>query len=393
MGGFKGRADRRRVVELLSELVAIDSVNPSVEGGTHGERELARYLNEFFQGLGLEVSMQEVLPGRPNVLARLSGARTGRTLLVEAHMDTVTATTMRDALKPRLEGNRLHGRGACDVKGSIAAFLHALELLQPYREQLPADLLFLAAIDEEVGFTGSRAFAERGGSADAAVVFEPTALQPVIAHKGALRVRIATHGRSAHTARPELGDNAIYQMVEVIRALRDRVEAKLPERRHPLVGAATLSVSRIFGGLQINIVPPECFIDVDWRTLPDEEPSQVLERLQAFLAELRREQPGVRAEVESVLREYGGLDTPPEEPIVRTAQEACRAILGTGELSGVPFGTDASQLAEVGRIPCVVLGPGDIAQAHTDDEWVDVDQVTQAAEVYAELAVRFGREG
>ncbi len=388
MPSFKGQARRERVIHLLRELVAIDSVNPAVEGSGRGEGELAQHLAGHFQGLGFEVSLQEVLPGRPNLLARLATQHPDRTLLFEGHLDTVTASNMPGGLTPRLEENRLYGRGSCDPKGSIAAFLHALELLEPYRRQLPADLLFLGAIDEEVSFTGSRAFVQRGGRADAAVVFEPTELQPVIAHKGSLRVRIATHGRSAHTARPELGDNAIYQMVELIQALRERLEARLPERRHPLCGPPTLSVSCISGGVQINVVPPECTIDMDWRTLPEEEPSQVLEQLQAFIAELRQDKPWVKAEVDGILKAYRGLDTPPDAPIVRKALEACRAIVGRAEPAGAPYGTDASELV-VGGTPCVVLGPGDIAQAHTSEEWVDVDQVVAAAEIYAELAMRF----
>lgn len=387
MTGFKGRANRQRVIELLSQLVAIDSVNPSVEGSGRGEAELASFLSGFFQRLGLEVSTQEALPGRPNVLARWRGGRSDRTLLFQSHLDTVTAANMPNGLQPRLEAGRLYGRGACDIKGATAAFLHTLELLAPYQDQLPADILYLGAVDEEIAYTGSRFFVEQGGRADAAVVFEPTGLQPVIAHKGALRVRLVTHGRSAHTARPELGENAIYQMVELIRGLRERVEARLPEVQHPLCGPATLSVSRIFGGLQINIVPPECYIDVDWRTLPSEEPLQVLERLQGFLAELNREQPGIHGEVDQLLRSYDGLDTPPDAPIARTALEACSAITGQARPAGAPYGTDASELARA--IPCVVLGPGDIAQAHTSDEWVDVEQVAEAAEIYAEIAMRF----
>ncbi len=388
MSRFKGRADRGRVIELLSNLVAIDSVNPSGEGGSQGEAQLAEYLADFFRDLRMEVSTQEALPGRPNVLARWKGSRSDRTLLFQSHLDTVTASNMPDGLRPRLEGSKLHGRGACDIKGATAAFLHTLELLAPQREELPADLLYLGAVDEEIAYTGSRFFVQNGGRADAAVVFEPTGLQPVIAHKGALRVRIATHGRSAHTARPELGDNAIYQMAEVVRALRKRIEATLPERQHPLCGSATLAVSRISGGLQINIVPPACYADIDWRTLPDEDPTgEVLDRLRGFLDQLNREQPWIHAEVDRIISSYRGLDTPVDAPIVGAALGACQTILGSSQPAGAPYGTDASELAQA--MPCVVLGPGDIAQAHTSDEWVDVEQVAQAAEIYAELAMRF----
>lgn len=388
MIGFKGRANRRRVVQLLSELVAINSVNPAVEGGGPGEVELARHLAGHLQRLGFETSMDEVMPGRPNLLAHLRTSNPGRRLLFECHMDTVTVANMPDGLTPRLEGSRLRGRGACDVKGSAAAFLHALELLAPHRDRLPADLLFLGAMDEEIGFTGSRAFVEGGGRADAAVVFEPTGLQPVVAHKGGLRARLVTRGRSAHSSRPELGDNAIYQMVDLIQALRERVEAQLAERRHPLCGPATLSVSCISGGVQINVVPSECSIDVDMRTLPEEEPARAADRLRAFVAGLRQDRPWIRAEVAAILKEYRGLDTPMDAPIVQAALEACRHILGRAAPAGAAYGTDASELV-AGGIPCVVLGPGDISQAHTSDEWVDVEEVAAAAEVYAELAMQY----
>lgn len=383
-------ADRQRILALLSDLIRIDSVNPALEGATVGEGPIARYVADLCRGLGLETTLQEVEPGRPNVLARLRGGGSRHTLLLEAHLDTVTLANMPHGLEPRLEGDRLYGRGACDTKGGLAAMLGALELLAPRARALPCDVLFLGSMGEEVDGKGASYFATTGGRADGAVVAEPSSLRPIVAHKGVARFRIKTTGRSGHSSRPELGDNAIEQMAEVIRFLKETVEPRLAQLRHPLCGPATQCLARIYGGVQINIVPHEAYLEIDRRVLPTEEPEAVLDSYRAALAELRRQRPGVRAEVDRVFLLSPGMEAGLDSAIVQATLAACQAVVGRAEPAGVPYGTDASWLWKQGGIPCVVLGPGSIDQAHTADEWVPLDEVVRAVELYAEIAARFG---
>jgi acetylornithine deacetylase/succinyl-diaminopimelate desuccinylase-like protein len=306
-------------------------------------------------------------------------------------MDTVTLEPMPDALVPKIRDGRLYGRGACDDKASLAAMLYALKLLQEHGAGQHADILLVATIDEEVGGGGVYKLVESKLQANAAIVGEPTNLVPIYAHKGVVRFRIRTRGQAVHTSRLEEGNNAIYQMVEVIRTLHETLEPRLLARALPRIGAPTICVSTIHGGLQVNIVPDECVIEVDRRTVPGETSAQVLAEIDAVLDTLRQREPSFRIErLEPDLIDPA-LDTPRGAKIVQAARAACEMIRGETEVGVVPYGSDASKLSELAHIPSIVLGPGDIAQAHTADEWVEIDQVVQAAEIYAQLAMEFVR--
>ncbi len=384
----KVSADQARVVQILRDLVAIDSVNPALPGGRQGEAEVARYVADFCCRLGLDVSFQEVLPGRANVIARLDVPGARRTLLYESHLDTATMEGYPDALDPRLADGRVYGRGSCDTKGGLAGMLHALELLQAQRGELECNVVLAGAVDEEHLMRGSAALARLPLQADGAVIAEPTSLSVIVAHKGLLRPFIQTTGRAAHSSDPEAGDNAIYQMAEVIRALRERLEPSLARLSHPLCGHPTISVGTIRGGLQVNFVAPDCSIHLDRRLLPQEDPDAVLADFVRFLADLRREQPWIKVSIAECAHKLRGLDTPPSSPIARAAEAASREVLGWARVEGVPYATDASNLAE-GGIAGIVLGPGSIAQAHTMDEWVPIAELVASAEVYARIARSF----
>ena len=376
------------VVSTLADLVAIDSTNPNVKPGAPGEAAVAAYVERFCAGLGLDVTRTEVEPGRPNVAALLRAPGATRTLLLDAHMDTMPAGGMGErALKPEVRGGRLYGRGSCDDKASLAAMLHAMRALVTSRVALPVNVMLLASMGEENTMAGIKHFARSGVRVDAAIVGEPTDLQIVIAHKGYLRMQIRTQGRAAHTSNPAAGDNAIYQMASVVAMVRDELQHRWDAVTHPLLPGPTIAVGTIRGGEVVNIVPAECVVDVDRRLLPHEDPEAVLRDVDSALAALMVRDPSVKATRSEPLAVDRGLDTPATAAVVRAAEAACRATIGRADVVGVSYGTHAAPLWRIAGVSAIVLGPGSIHQAHTADEYVEVDQLALATEIYCRSAL------
>ena len=269
-----------RALDILRELVAIESVNPYFPGGDRAEAKMSEYLAHFFRRLGLTPHFQEVLPGRANTWAELQVPGARRTLLFEAHMDTVTLEPVgAQMLQPRQQDGRLFGRGSCDTKGSLAAMLAMFEALVEERSELNVNIIMLGIVDEEHKMRGIEAFAEQGPRVDAAIVGEPTELHVVSAHKGMTRWRLHTIGRTAHSSRPELGDNAIYQMISCVQRILAAYEPILSGRSHPLLDKPTLTINTIHGGTAVNIVPGSCVIEIDRRVLPNEDYAQITPEL------------------------------------------------------------------------------------------------------------------
>lgn len=379
--------DRQEAVALLSDLVRIPSVNPRMGGGP-GEGELAHVLAGRLRAMGLVPTVTEVQPGRPNVVARLPGGGGGGHLLFEAHLDTVAPSDGQvDPFTPRSEGDRLFGRGACDTKASIAAMLLALQSVLSRRD-LRSTISVAFTMGEEAGYEGARHLVASGFRADAAVVGEPTGLDVVVAHKGIARWRMTTLGRAAHSSNPPAGINAVVKMAGVIRGLEERLAPRLRQRSHPLLGSPTLSVGRIEGGLQVNVVPDRCRIEVDRRLLPGESWVNVRAELEAMLSTLAAEDPDLRVVIDEPFELGESMEAPLEAAVVRAARQAVRRVDGDHPARGVPFGTDAACLSGAG-IPCVVLGPGHIQQAHTSQEYVELTQVMKAAAIYREMMLTF----
>ena len=370
------------VIELLADLVAIPSVNPIETGATDGifgEMRIVDYLEGFCQAHGLDCARQDCRPGRDNLLIHLEGRQPGSGLLLEAHTDTVAVTNMRiEPFRPEVRDGRLYGRGACDCKASLAGMLIALCQVKdcgvpPYATTL------LCSADEEHSFCGVRTAIAAGLPVTAAIVGEPTSLDVVIAHKGTLRLKLIAHGKAAHTSDPSQGENAIYAMADAIAAIREYEDTLAARPAHPLVGGPTACVSIIHGGEVINIVPDRCEAHLDRRLLPAEDWRQVEAEIADFIA-ARMATPIAR---ELIIADPG-MEVAPDAPITLRAVAAAEAALGHGTVRGVKYGTDASKLVEAG-IPSVVCGPGDIAQAHTDNEWVSVQQVEDSVRLYEQF--------
>jgi acetylornithine deacetylase/succinyl-diaminopimelate desuccinylase-like protein len=362
-------------VQLLRELIAIPSVNPSlaVEGDpSAGEARMATHLELLGRKHGLEVESLEVLPGRPNVLLRLlPSGRVNRRILLAPHLDTVRATS--DQLKPRTKGDRIHGRGACDTKGCVAAMVAAvLNLARERSRPANTEIIFAGLVDEEYKQLGSRHLAASGLKADLAIVGEPTRLKVVTAHKGDLWLRLFTRGKAAHGATPHLGRNAVHMAAKVVELLEGPYAKSLRQRSHPLLGQPTINVGAIAGGCQPNIVPDVCEIQADRRTLPGESPASVMRELRALFREA-----GLMVRME----DQKGLDCLPLEtdPAIPLVGELMRAA-GVRKPVGVHYFCDASVLS-AGGIPSVVFGPGDIAQAHTVDEWISIRSLESATAI------------
>lgn len=373
--------------DLLSTLVAIPSVAPGVAGGT-GEAAMADTVEAFARATGAHVTRQKVLPGRENVICSVGAELSAPCLLLEAHMDTVALGSMTDGHEPRVDAEaQLHGRGACDTKGSLAAMLLALRWAACH-DHPPGPMTLVAAVDEETGGTGAQALARSGIRAAGAIVGEPTSLDVVRVHRGDGHWRIATFGTAAHSSTPELGDNAIFRMVDVLQVIREEYDGRLTERVHPLAGASSFSVNTIDAGTSINVVPDRCELIMERRRIPGESPADVLGELEEVLEIARRRHPGLRVEIVDSVASGEVLDTPEDSPIVEVTRGAVTDVCGAARVIGVSYGSDAATLATAG-IPSVLCGPGDIAYAHTADEFVPLTEVVQAAEIYARAWMGF----
>jgi acetylornithine deacetylase/succinyl-diaminopimelate desuccinylase-like protein len=380
------------VTRVLSELVAIPSMNPMgrpLSGPGVLEADLTHYLEQFFRDLAVRIERQPIAPSRENILAFYDAPAARRTILFDVHQDTVPVDGMTiDPFRPVVMDGKLYGRGACDIKGSMAAMLLAFARLVRERPNGSASVILACTVDEEFTHTGSSSLAETPLGADLAIVAEPTQLDLVNTHKGAVRWKIRTEGVACHSSTPQLGDNAIYRMARVVSALERHARELASGPRDPVLGPATLSVGRIEGGQSVNVVPDSCEIEIDRRVIPGEVgsdcPLKAAEYLQRELQNLDRihfAPPWVNMPALSPERSRDWIE-PVSVAVGRVRGRAPRVF-------GVPFGTDAGPLSR-GGIPCLVLGPGDIAQAHTKDEWVDLDQVRTAIDVYFEIACSLG---
>lgn len=372
------------VLETLQDLVRVNSVNASYPGGP-GEAELASFIESFFARHGIPTGRQTtVLPGRDNVLARLPGLDRSRTIVLEAHMDTVSIAGMSiPPFDPVIRDGRLHGRGSCDTKAGLAAMMHTLADLKQEGIVPPCDVLLAAVVDEEYSYRGVVRLCE-DLRADAAIVAEPTELRAVIASKGVLRWTIEVQGKAAHSSKPHLGVNAIQHMRRVLEAL-EQDDARLALRSHPLVGQATCNVGVIRGGVQVNFVPDLCSIELDRRLLPGETAEAALAEYQQLLGAV----PGVSARnVEPLLLVDEALDTPPSATVARVASQTLAAMGLNAELCGVPYGSDASKLSRAG-VPSIVFGPGSIDQAHAADEFIETSEVLTALDFYRRFVLNY----
>ncbi len=373
-----------RTRQLLRDLVAINSVNPSLVPGAPGEGEAAQCLAAAMRDAGLDVSVTDVAPGRPNVVGVLDGAQPGRTLMLCGHLDTVGVESMEAPFTPVERDGRLYGRGAQDMKSGMAACVGAARLIAA--EGLPQGRLLVAGVvDEEYASIGAEALV-RDWRADAAVITEPTDLTVAVAHKGFAWLELQSHGLAAHGSRPDEGRDAILAMGRVLGVL-ERFDQELRARpTHPLLGSGSLHASTITGGTGPSVYPALCQLLLERRTLPGEDGTRALHEIEQMLAALRRNDPEFRAEVRLVV-ERPGYDLDERAELPQQLVVAGRARGLEARVTGMSYWTDAAILGAAG-IPTVIFGPRG-AGLHGPGEYVELASVEECAFTLAALARQF----
>jgi acetylornithine deacetylase len=370
---------------LLRDLVAIDSVNPSLVPGARGEADVARRIAAELSAIGLDVDVTEVAPGRPNVVGTLRGRAPGRSLMLCGHIDTVGVTGMEKPFDPVEREGRLYGRGAQDMKGGVAAMIGAARAIADSGGLARGELIIAAVVDEEHASLGADALVATF-RADAAVVTEPTDLDIAVAHKGFQWIEIATRGRAAHGSRPTEGRDAIIRMGHVLGALETLDRRLQAGSAHPLLGTPSLHASTIAGGSEWSSYPDACTLQVERRTVPGEGDTIALDEGRAILDALRRDDPEFEASVSFAFgrRPY---EIDPAASLPGLLVEAAESIGHRSKRVGMTFWTDAAILGAAG-VPTVLFGPGG-AGLHSAEEYVRIRDVEMCRDALTALARAF----
>jgi len=377
----------KEVLRLARDLLSVES-HADAAGR---EADVGRVLLAWFRAHKIDAEAYPVEGDRDNIVARVDGTRCETSLMFNGHLDTVPAGDMQDAFVPRTHEGILWGRGACDMKGALAAMAVAMARLIEggSARSLAGHVVFAGTVGEETGSVGVKRLMDAGIRTDCAVVGEPTRLRIGVAHKGAHFIRVALQGRGAHGSRPADGVNAVSYGARIVQSLEEALRPRLAERRHPLLGPSTVNVGRLCGGTQPNIVAERCILEIDRRTLSGED--DVLGEIASVVESICRDVDGLRWEVaemdETAAVPHGALDTDSASSLVVDAQAVCRGLGLDDGPAGLPYWTDGGHLSASG-IETIVVGPGNIAYAHGPHEHVRISELEAAAEFYYRLSIR-----
>jgi len=384
MSDILRRIDTNKVIDLTRELIRIPSENPP-----GNENEISEFIKEQLTKIGFSTKIHEFSKGRPSVIGIVSNDNKSKSLIINGHTDTVPvgdySLWRHEPYGATIEDGRIYGRGASDMKGGLAAMLVAAETLMEVGVDGRLVLEFVA--DEEVTGYGTKDLLDRGYKAEYAIIGEPTELKVQTAHKGVMNLKFMVKGRPAHASMPKTGVNAICKASRLCLTLQD-VQTQFNNRRHPILGEPTLNVGVIRGGVKSNIVPDYCELIVERRLIPGETKAQVLYEVDGILDKLREGDPLFNVTYE-VLHHAEPSETSPESSFVKVARECVKEVTGSDfGASGFPATCDMRFLVNQGNIPSIILGPGSLHQAHTSDEYVEIDQVVKAAQIYTLIALK-----
>ncbi|MFI6405520.1 ArgE/DapE family deacylase [Streptomyces sp. NPDC050548] len=373
-------------VRLLERLVAVDSVNPGLAASGAGEGAIADLCADWLGARGFEVHRLERNPGRPSLVAIARGTGGGRSLMLNGHLDTVGLGGYEgEPLSPRIEDGRLYGRGACDMKGGVAAMMIAAARATA-RGPLRGDVLLACVADEENTSAGTEEVLE-SFTADAAIVTEPSRLQVILAHKGFVWFDVIVHGRAAHGSQPGLGIDAIAKAGHFLVAVEELGRRLAAAEGHPRLGSGTVHASVIHGGEEPSTYPAQCRITLERRTVPGEDADTVQAELTAILDQLAATVPDFSYELHRGLHREP-FEGDPDQPVVRTLLRHARSVLGhPPDVLAEPYWTDCALLDRAG-IPCLLFG-ADGAGAHEAVEWADIASLHHLTDILTDTITDF----
>jgi acetylornithine deacetylase len=380
------KIDHEYARETLVRLIRTNSINPTLAPGAPGEREIAEWIAGSLRGVGLSAEIYEPAPGRTSVLGRLAGSGGGRSLMFNGHCDTVDVGGMAEPFSGAIRDGKVYGRGAYDMKGSLAASMAAAKALVDTGTRLRGDVLVAAVADEEYGSLGTSDLIPRV-KVDAAIVTEPTGLEVCLAHKGYVWIEVEIAGRAAHGSKFELGIDANMKMGHFLSRLSELERDLRARPPHPLVGPPSLHAALLSGGTGLSTYAPSSTVKIERRTVPGETQAQAVAEIQAIVDRLMGEDPDFRAAVRPFFVRHP-FEVARTAPIVRAVDRAASAVLGrpARHIGDTPW-MDAALLQAAG-IETVVCGPAG-AGAHSDVEWVDLESVVKLAEILAETALDY----
>jgi len=384
--GFPSLVDSSQLISTLMELIRINSVNPSLVPGGAGESEIAAYIADFLEGVGLEVELCDVEKDRPNVIGLLRGKGSGPSLILNGHMDTVGVEGMAAPFNPRLEGDRLYGRGSADMKGGLTSILYAVKAVVDSEIELSGDLIVASVVDEEYASLGTEKLME-SLSADGAVVCESTGLEIGVAHKGFVWLEVETYGKAAHGSRPEEGVDAITKMGKFLVELEGFGERILSGRSHRLLGSPSVHASIIEGGKELSTYPDRCKLKLERRTIPGENAALVESEILSILEGLSERDSRFQADLKTIFAR-GPFTVSTDEAVVRTLRESVITVMGREPRYIGSYGWLDSEIIQNAGVPTVIFGPGG-GGMHGDNEYVYIDQVVEAAMVLSQFIVDF----
>jgi len=378
------RISADEIAQLTSTLVRFDTTNPP-----GNERQAVEVISEYLKPYGFECSFIEHEPQRATLLARLKGQGERGALVFNGHVDVVPVGAGRWEHPPFegvVEGGKVWGRGSADMKGGVAAMLAAAKAIAQANLPLKGDLILTATAGEEVNMLGARALAAlpEARNWQAVIISEPTANKLGLAERGVFWPEITTYGKTAHGSTPELGVNAVMMMVKV---LSEFETLEIPFQPHPVLGNFTRSVNTIQGGVKVNVVPDQCSVMVDMRTLPGQDHAELLRQLETFLANLEAKIPNLKASIR-LTYELPAAETPQDAKPVQQFLAAAKSRCGIEiPIIKVPFATEAAIFVPTLTVPTLILGPGDPALAHQPNEFIEIAEMEKAAKIYVAAAV------
>lgn len=376
--------NKNEIIQLAQKLIRV----PSFSGDTQGLSRIAAIISEEMKKMGFSVELIEAEKGLTNVIGTFRGSAGAACLLFNGHTDVVPAQSggdwSVDPFSAEIKEGRIYGRGACDMKGGLAAMLAAPKIAFSLFPEYRGNLILTATVDEEIGgFRGLKYAVEQGVKADMGIVCEPSDLKIVNVCKGLLQLRLRTKGKSAHGGVPEQGVNAISKMLKILMKLENYDFEQTP---HNVLGKPTVNIGRIGGGQRPNVVPDSCETEIDIRYLPGKNHLQIIDDLERLIVELRKKDPQIETEIE-IIRYRSSLEIAKDSPVIRTIMEAAQGILGRHlELRGMITPGDSEYLVNAG-IPSVIFGPGDEHLAHSANEWIAINDILTATEIYAAVII------